>query len=277
MEQPECWGKVEKVFPVEALEGEDPPRLKAECRECPYYSSCLEEAMASPAGQALKQGRIYEACEEGKMDFFPRWLALKEKSRIENSGIRVRTTAERPVSLYGKITAILLHPGPFFRSLPQEEKIGPSLSVAIISGSIGMSALVFWPGLFGLLFPPAGEMEPPGVGFRILFMLFGIGLIPLLIMMQQALLAILFHPFLRIFGAGPRSFSQTFKVLSYAQGILPWAGGIVGALWVVLTQIVGLKTIHRMSAGRVLAAFLFSVLMVLVLFMGVFSFFPGEG
>jgi len=282
MEQPECWGRLEKVFPVEAWKEEDQPRLNAECRECHYYSSCLEEAMASPAGQALKQGRIYEAGQEGKMDFFPRWLALKEKSRVGNPEIQTRPTAERTVSLFGKISAILFRPGPFFGALPREEKIGLALSVAIISGSIGLSALVFWQGVFSLLFSSAEEMESPAAEFRILFMLSGIGLIPMLIMVQQALLTLLFHPFLRIFGAGPRSFSQTFKCLSYSQAgmiwaILPWAGGILGAVWVVLTQVVGLKTIHRMSMGRVLAALLFSILMVLILFMGVSSFFSGEG
>jgi hypothetical protein len=50
--------------------------------------------MASPAGRALKQGRIYEPGQEGKMGFFPRWLPLKEKSRLGNPEIQTRPTAD---------------------------------------------------------------------------------------------------------------------------------------------------------------------------------------
>lgn len=76
------------------------------------------------------------------------------------------------------------------------------------------------------------------------------------------------HLCLLIVGAtneSPIGFEGTLKVVAYAQvatlaGIVPLVGSLIGALWLLVLEVIGLAQVHRTTQGRALLAVLIPVL-----------------
>jgi len=97
-------------------------------------------------------------------------------------------------------------------------------------------------------------------------------LVPLLVMLTLFLHSGVLHVLLRVTGAGSRGFEATFRVVSYSQatsvwGLVPLFGGLIGGIWQVVVQIIGLREIHETSYLKVIIAFLIPVLFVFFMVM----------
>lgn len=73
------------------------------------------------------------------------------------------------------------------------------------------------------------------------------------------------HLSLKIIKGAQEPFEATFRVFCYALGsvaifqILPFLGGIIGAIWGVVAYFIGLKKVHALSGARTSFAILISV------------------
>jgi len=71
---PECFGQLDKVFPV-AEDGfrTSPP----ECMRCPRAKSCLQAAIQSPDGLRLQEEKVDRAYRYGLIGKLERWSKKK--------------------------------------------------------------------------------------------------------------------------------------------------------------------------------------------------------
>jgi uncharacterized membrane protein YdjX (TVP38/TMEM64 family) len=76
--EPDCLGRLEKVFPL----GEDGLRhTPVECLECSRKTECLRRAVTGPGGVAVEEERLARAYRAGMVGFFGRWAKQKELAR----------------------------------------------------------------------------------------------------------------------------------------------------------------------------------------------------
>jgi hypothetical protein len=61
------------------------------------------------------------------------------------------------------------------------------------------------------------------------------------------------------------SYSQATQLL----GLFPFIGGLIGFLWMIIVQIIGLKEIHETSYLKVIIAFLIPPALILLLVMAI--------
>jgi hypothetical protein len=72
------------------------------------------------------------------------------------------------------------------------------------------------------------------------------------------------HLMLTVVRGGRNGFEATFRVVSYSQAtqgwaLIPYVGGLVATLWLMIVQVVGVREIHEVSYVRVFMAFLIPV------------------
>jgi hypothetical protein len=169
----------------------------------------------------------------------------------------------------GFITAVtstlkesLLKPGEFFRKMPVTGGIGSPLIYAMIWGTLGMMFAVVWQILSG------GMLEmfarPPGLRheFGPRYLLALAVLSPLFAIMGLFIGSGILHLCLMLIGGNKKGFEATFRVVSYSYGAqifsaIPFCGGFIGAIWMIVIEIIGLKEAHGISGGKAaLAIFL---------------------
>ena len=73
-------------------------------------------------------------------------------------------------------------------------------------------------------------------------------------------------------GGGKNGFEATFRVISYSQaiqvvGVIPFIGGLLGGLWVLVVQVIGIREIHETSYLRVIVAFLIPLALIFLIVM----------
>ncbi|CCK81660.1 MULTISPECIES: hypothetical protein [Desulfobacula] len=76
---PECFGILEKVFPMTDKGLRQTPD---ECfYHCPLKTNCLQHAMATKAGVQVEEEIIERGTQSGVMNFFERWSRKKQVHR----------------------------------------------------------------------------------------------------------------------------------------------------------------------------------------------------
>ena len=83
-ELPDCFGKIEKVFPM----GEDGLRQTPEdCfYNCSVKTRCLKAAMATTQGAVVENEVIQRSNQAGLLNFFERWSRKKQVHRRLSKG-----------------------------------------------------------------------------------------------------------------------------------------------------------------------------------------------
>jgi len=182
--------------------------------------------------------------------------------------------ASIPAAFIRTWTESLLRPTAFFRSLPVPGPIGGAflyyLAIGIIVAAIdfawrlgftiiGLSAVGAFPllheldlrfdfasPLLSFLFAPLGLLIGIGIAFPVI------------------------HVGLVISGGARRGAGTTFRTLCYAYspallGIIPVFGRLVGAVWMIVTAIIGLREAHRTDGWRAAFAVLAPIAIVFAL------------
>lgn len=76
---PECFGNLEKVFPMGAKGLRETPE---DCfYHCPVKTRCLQQAMATKDGVQVEEEIIQRSTKAGAMTFFERWSRKKQAHR----------------------------------------------------------------------------------------------------------------------------------------------------------------------------------------------------
>jgi hypothetical protein len=80
---PECFARLEKVFPM----GSDGLRhAPAECLECGMKTECLRAAAAGEQGLMVHEERLKRAYQAGCVGFLERWAQRKALQRCRKRG-----------------------------------------------------------------------------------------------------------------------------------------------------------------------------------------------
>lgn len=168
-------------------------------------------------------------------------------------------------------TQAMFHPTQFFKSVPTSSEIVKPLLYALIVGSIGGVFGVIWQFLWNMIQLPMmstyGRGRPEESVFAAFFTVAMLPLIlifvPFGVVIGQFVGAGILHLCLMIVGGNKKGFGATFRVVAYGGyspallQIIPICGGIVGGVWAIVLEIIGLKEVHQISTGKaVLAVFL---------------------
>jgi len=97
--RPECFGRLERVFPIgpEGLR-ESPP----ECLRCDCKTECLRRAVTGEQGVPVHAERLERAYRAGNVGFLERWARQKNLSNQKPKGAwaafwnRLRRTGSKP-------------------------------------------------------------------------------------------------------------------------------------------------------------------------------------
>jgi hypothetical protein len=173
-----------------------------------------------------------------------------------------------------------LTPGRFFRAMPEHGSIRSALVYYLPLGIAVSGANLFWALTLDRLQPEQetvlGEMPLQTMNPLVEFFL-----APVVLLAALFLAAAVTHGLLRLFGGATRGYGFTTRVFAFAYSpqvlaIIPVVGTVTGFVWMVVVAIIGLREGHRTSTGRVLAAVLIPVVLVLML-MAVAAFIATTG
>lgn len=166
---------------------------------------------------------------------------------------------------------VMVSPRAFFRHTATEGGLREPLAFGVLFGSIGLMLELFWHFLLGeesLSSVNIGFLGAYGAGAAFLA---AAVLCPLAATAMICVTSLVVHFLLTVVRGGRKGFEATFRVVSYAQAtqwlaLIPYVGGLVATLWLMIVQLVGVREIHEGSYTRVLIAFLIpAVLLAAVL------------
>ncbi len=169
-------------------------------------------------------------------------------------------------ALFSTWRAVMFGPGRFFASLSPEPRLSRPLLYAVLVGSIGIISGSFWgymlerSDLFSSLFEGTGGMD--------MDITITTGLIlaaPFLAAFQQFIFSGILHICLLCTGGNRSGYHTTFSVVAFSAStqvlsIIPFIGSVLGSVWSLALIVIGLKTLHGISALRAVIAILLPVL-----------------
>jgi hypothetical protein len=261
----------------------DAMTLELRCPYCTYSKRVPKEKI--PAG--AKWATCPRCHQRFELSFFEKRHPFTEKSAPEtgldtsgqgDQGVRTRSGApwEKRSELglwqaiYQTFKTVLFSPEALFRALTFRGGITEPLAFGVLVGSVGTMFGLFWQFLVWsgfMLF----SMEP-------IFGQLTFGLIYLSILVVTPIFWILWiffsgtviHLLLLVVRGGQNGYEGTLRVVSYSQAaqiwsLIPFAGGLVGWIWQLVIQIIGLRQVHETSYARVIIALLIPVAVILLL------------
>lgn len=172
---------------------------------------------------------------------------------------------------------LVLEPAAAFRDAKRRGELVSPFAYAVLLAWLGVLAERMWSLLVGTslvdLMPP--EMRE---GVMLGLALSGIGIaialvvVPVLVLVGLFVYGAILHLFLMLYGATRDStagFEGTLRAVAWSSTaqlgqLVPFAGGLVTAVWSVVLQTMALATFHRTTQGRALAAVLTPVLLCCV-------------
>jgi hypothetical protein len=189
--------------------------------------------------------------------------------------------------MYQTSKAVLFSPEDLFAHLSYRSGIREPLAFGLLCGSIGTLFTLFWQILF-----ISGPVLPFDLGlgeelvFVLLFMVVAL-FVPLFVTLTIFVSSGVLHVLLLLVRGGQNGFEATFRVIAYSQatqvlGVIPFIGGVAGALWLLVIQVIGVREMHETSYLKVFIAFLipFALTFLLVIFallaIFVFDVFAGD-
>ncbi len=165
-------------------------------------------------------------------------------------------------SLTSTLKESLLRPSDFFRKMPVTGGLGSPLIYAMIWGTLGMMFTVVWQiisgGVLEMMVKPPGMKQEFGPEYLLALAI----LSPLFVIIGLFIGSGILHLCLMLIGGNKKGFEATFRVVSYSYGAqifsaIPFCGGLIAAIWMIVIEIIGLKEAHGISGGKAaLAIFL---------------------
>lgn len=150
-------------------------------------------------------------------------------------------------------------PVSFFRRLPAKGGFFNPMIYALICGLAGTLIDLAWQLLLPSNLFVDEELQSPDLGdeFYFIFALLSPLIIPLALLINTGML----HFSLLLLNVKKSNFETTFRVISYGSGanllvIVPFIGIIVGVIWKLALEVIGLREIYSISSRRALAAVL---------------------
>jgi hypothetical protein len=162
---------------------------------------------------------------------------------------------------------VTFSPRKYFKNTLAEGGLREPLAFGILFGSIGLMLELFWQFVAG-----EGSLSSIDLGFTgdygtSLVFLAATVLCPLAATLIIGVTSLILHLLLRVVGGGKQGFEATFRAVCYSQAtqawaLIPYVGGLVATLWLVVVQFIGIREIHEVSYTRVFIAFLIPAVLV---------------
>ena len=235
------------------------------CPKCRYSKQLAEDRI--PPGV---RWATCPRCKE-RFDFTLSWPGAKRQGRIPPPWERRAESGLRQ-GIFQTAKQATFSPRAFFRHTALEGGVREPLAFGILFGSIGLMLELFWQFLRG-----EGNLSTIQVGFMADY---GTGLVflaaailcPLAATAMICMTSLIVHLLLSVVGGGKNGFEATFRAVCYSQAaqfwaLIPYAGGLMATLWLLVVQLVGIREIHGVSYTRVLIAFLIPVVVIVAALM----------
>ncbi len=169
-------------------------------------------------------------------------------------------------AFFETVKLVLLNPTAAFTNMKPEGGMGEPLIFAVFGGSIGFIVNL----LFTMLMSSFGVMSDHnalaglmGLGLGTVFIII---FIPVFLALGLFIGAAIVHLCLLLVGGAKRSFETTFRVLCFSAGsayllmIVPFCGGLISGLWLLVVECIGLARAHETTTGRAVLAVLLPVI-----------------
>jgi hypothetical protein len=170
-------------------------------------------------------------------------------------------------SLLETIKGVLLDSQNTFAGAARNVGIGPAFIYVLILGIAGGLIGQLWSvATSGFMSSLAGMEGMEGIGALATSGVAGFLLVPVWVIVGVFVSAGLAHLSLMIVGGANAGFESTFRVIAFAQGsaaplqIVPVLGPLIGAIWAIVIEIMGIKEIHDTTTGKAAAAVLLPLL-----------------
>lgn len=186
-----------------------------------------------------------------------------------------------PANLIATWRESLFEPTRFFGRIGEAAAFSRPLLYFLLVTVVGAfftliwETLGVWPGGWGELSGrgPLPSGAPSLIGFFAS---------PFVALLGLGVWSLMLHLFVLIFVPERRPLGMTARVICYATGptvfsVVPLLGSVVGGVWIIVLQIVGLREVHRTTTGRAAAAVLVPLgsLFVLLFLLLLFVFVAG--
>lgn len=167
------------------------------------------------------------------------------------------------------VRRLIASPAAAFDAARREGDLVSPIAYAVLLGWIGILGERLWNFVIGtslLDLLPAQAREGAAFGFALSGIALAATLIvaPIIVLVALLVWAAILHLFLLLFGATKGStvgFEGTLRVVAWSMTaqlaqLVPFAGGLLGAVWGAILLTLGIVSFHRTSSGRALAAVL---------------------
>jgi phage FluMu protein Com len=183
--------------------------------------------------------------------------------------------SQSPGSWWETAKLCMLNPTHAFSIMRQEGGIGNPILFSLIGQMIGAVFAALWQVLFGIVALAAAGGSGDAVGMVVAQSLFQIvgGLVGAAAgaTIGTLIAAGIMHLFLMIVGAANKGYEATFRTMAFANGALSWTqivpvlGPIVGAIWMLVIQVIGLSRAQETDIGKVIIAIVLEIVACMVL------------
>lgn len=169
-------------------------------------------------------------------------------------------------AIYLTTKTVLFSPRRFFATMESRGGLGEPLAYGLLSGVLGTMAGTFWQFLIlsGHI-QSIAQLDQIGTTFVLMAVL--VLSIPY-VLLVMILMSLLLHGCLLLVRGAGGGFEGTFRVVAYSQAtqilsVIPFLGGLISFVWLLVVQMIGLEEIHRISHGRIIIAYLIPFLLLL--------------
>ena len=174
-----------------------------------------------------------------------------------------------PAALLGTIREVLFTPASAFAQMKQGGGWGEPLQFAVVVGSIFIWVAQAWDLLTRSLLVGMPGVEMQEIAAANTQEIWVALLAPLLVVVGTFFFAALVHVLLMMFGGAPYGYEATFRVICYswAAGVfnlIPICGVIIGGVWRIVVQIIGVREAQQVPTGRAAAAVLIPVIVACI-------------
>jgi hypothetical protein len=173
-------------------------------------------------------------------------------------------------ALYETAKLFVRVPTEAFRRMSVTADLGRPLLYAILLGWLGIIAGQLYSialrGVTANLLPfQSAEGLAMGTGVSIAVMV----LAPIFVLLGIFIWAAIVHLFLMMVGGANSGFGATVRVMCYSTTaqlaqIVPLCGGIIGSVWAIVLEIIGLAQAHRTTQGKAALAVLLPLVLCCV-------------
>lgn len=173
-------------------------------------------------------------------------------------------------SIKQTLFSFMFSPKRSYGAMPVGGGLREPVAFGLLAGSIGAMFTFFWQFMIASTGGVSSSGDLPLSVSSPLFFLLLIFLAPALTVISLFVWSFILHVLLLLVRGNKNGFEATFRVMAYSQAtqvwsIIPFVGGIIGLLWRVVVQVIGLKEAHQIGYGKIFVAFLIPLALLVML------------